>query len=114
MIEVYSPRDSSELALIKSILNAEGINYYVRNDHFGSLYVGPQIDLYNKKMIMVQDDQYEKAKELLEDYLAKTEDKIEPIGAKYSLFDKIRMFFEVLLFVWIMPGRKKNKKVKEK
>ncbi len=60
-------------------------------------------------MIEVQDDQYERAKELLADYLDKTEKKTEEPENKYSLFDKIRMVFEVLAFGWIMPGRIKTK-----
>jgi len=109
MIKLYSPQNEVELALLKSILDSEGIRYFVRNDNFGSLEVGPRIGLFNAKMIEVQDDQYERAKELLADYLDKTEKKTEDPENKYSLFDKIRMVFEVLLFGWIMPGRKKTK-----
>lgn len=70
--------------------------------------IGPQIELLNKKMIMVQDKQSERAKELLYDYLDKTEDKIGVPDTRHSLFDKIRMAIEILLFGWMMPGRKKN------
>ncbi|HXC61653.1 MAG TPA: DUF2007 domain-containing protein [Nitrospiria bacterium] len=106
MIDLYSPQNEVELALLKSILDAESINYFVRNDNFGSMQVGPQIDLYNKKMIVVQDNQYESAKELVADYLERTEKKIEEPEKNYSVFDKIRMTLEVLLFGWVMPGRK--------
>lgn len=109
MLNLYSPRDTTELALIRSILDAEGIHYHVRNDYFGSMWIGPQIDLYNKKMILVQDDQHKRAKELLDDFLNKTEDRTEPVGEKYSLTDKIRLLFEFLIFGWIMPGRRKKK-----
>ena len=98
MINLYSPQNEVELALLKSILDAESINYFVRNDNFGSMEVGPQIDLFNKKMIVVQDNQYESAKELLSDYLEKTENKIEGPEKTYTLYDKIRMTMEVLLF----------------
>jgi len=107
MIDLYSPKNEVELALLKSILDAEGINYFVRNDNFGSMEVGPQIDLYNKKMIVVQDNQHENAKELLADYLERTGKKIEDPDKNYTLFDKLRMTIEVLLFGWIMPGKKK-------
>ncbi len=113
MLELYSPNNEVELAMLKSVLDAEGINYFVRNEKFGSLEIGPKIELLNKKMIMVQDDQYEKAKELLRDYLESTENKGEPEEKKYSLFDYIRMVTEFLLFGWIMPGRRKNKKSDE-
>ena len=107
MIELYSPRNEVELALIRSILDPEKINYFVRNDNFGSMEVGPRIELFNKKMILIQDEQYERAKELLADYLSRTEDKTEVSEVRYSLLDKIRMAIEVLLFGWLMPGRKK-------
>jgi len=109
MIDLYSPQNEVELTLLKSILDSEDIRYFVRNDNFGSLEVGPRIGLFNAKMIEVQDDQYERAKKLLTDYLDKTEKGIEEPESKYSLFDKIRMLFEVLIFGWIMPGRKKTK-----
>ncbi len=94
--------------MLKSILDSEGISYFVRNDNFGSLEVGPHIGLYNAKMIEVQDDQYEKAKELLTDYREKTYEQIEEPLKKYSLFDKIRMVIEFLLFNWVMPGKIKH------
>jgi hypothetical protein len=54
MINLYSPNNEMELAMIKSILDAEDINYFVRNDNFGSMEVGPQIPLLNKKMILLR------------------------------------------------------------
>jgi hypothetical protein len=59
MIDLYSPQNEAELALLKSILEGEGIYYFVRNDNFGSLEVGPRIGLFNTKMIQVQDDHSE-------------------------------------------------------
>ena len=111
MLELYSPSNEVELALLKSILDAEEINYFVRNDNFGSLEIGPKIELFNKKMIVVQDDQYEKAKELVSDYLSATENEVEPSLKKYSVSDLVRMGIEFVMFGWIMPGRRKNKKV---
>ncbi|OGL50916.1 MAG: hypothetical protein A3C43_01800 [Candidatus Schekmanbacteria bacterium RIFCSPHIGHO2_02_FULL_38_11] len=111
MRDLYSPNNEVELALLKSILDAEGINYFVRNDKFGSLEIGPKIELLNKKMIMVQDDQYEKAKELLKDYLESTGEKNGSVEKKYSIADYVRMVIEFLLFGWIMPGMRKSKKL---
>ena len=113
MIELYSPANEVELALLKSVLDAEEINYFVRNDNFGSLEIGPKIELFNKKMIVVQDDQYEKAKELLADYLSTTENEVEQPEKKYSMSDFIRMGIEFLMFGWIMPGRRKSKELDE-
>lgn len=106
MIDLYSPQNEVELDLLKSILDSEGIKYFVGNDNFGSMQVGPRTGLFNAKMIEVQDDHYERAKELLTDYLEKTKKNTEESEEKYSLFDKIRMLFEVLAFGWIMPVEK--------
>ncbi len=109
-VHLYSPENDAELALLKSILDSEDINYFVKNDNFGSLEVGPRIGLFNAKMIDVQDDQYERASELLADYLEKTKKDAVEQAKEYSLFDKIRMVIEVLVFGWLMPGRRKTKK----
>ena len=111
MIELYSPGSEAELALIKSIFDAERIHYYIRNDHFGSLEVGPlPIRLFNEKMIFVQDDQFGSAKELLWDFLEKTKSKVGKFKDEYSFLDKVRMFLEFVLFGWIMRGSKRRKK----
>lgn len=57
MKKFYTPDSEAELAVIKSVLDAEKINYFVHNDNFGSLEVGLRIDLYNVKTIWVRDDQ---------------------------------------------------------
>ena len=106
MIDLHSPNNEIELAMIKSILDSEEIDYFVKNENFGSLEVGPQIALFNKRMIMVREDQYERASELIKDYLKETARGEDEAKQGYSLFDKIRMAFEVLLFGWLMPGRK--------
>ena len=107
MINLHSPQDEAELALLRSILDSEGINYCVKNDIFGSLKIGPRIALYNTKMIEVQDDQYDRAKELLSDYFEKTAvDNVD--HGKYSWIDKVRMVIEVLLLGWIVPGRSRK------
>ena len=110
-VPLYSPQNESELTLLKSILDSEGITYFVRNDNFGSLEVGPRIGLFNAKMIEVQDDQYEQANELLSDYFEKTKKESEESATEYSWLDKIRMVIEVLVFGWLMPGRRKARKL---
>lgn len=112
-IDLYSPQNEMELALLKSVLDSEGISYFVRNDNIGSLEVGPYIGLYNGKMIQVQDDQYKRAKELLTDFTEKIKKSTKKSFAEYSLFDRIRMAVEFLIFGWIMPG-KAQRKVKHK
>lgn len=110
-VHLYSPLNGIELMLLRSILDSERINYYVRNDNFGSLEVGPYIGLFNAKMIEVQDDQYEQARELLADYFEKTSKEKDEPTKSFSLFDKIRMVIEVFVFGWLMPGRARTKKI---
>ena len=59
---------------------------------------------------MCPTDQYEQAAELIRDYLGKTAPEKDEQEEGYSLLDKIRMIFEILLFGWIMPGRKSKKR----
>ena len=95
-VNLYSPRNEVELALLKSILDSEHISYFVRNDNFGSLEVGPRIGLYNGKMIQVESDKYERAGELLSDYLGTIEAKTTKSERKYSAPDIFRMLIEFI------------------
>ena len=107
MKNLYKPENEVELSLIKSILESENIPYFVSNDHFGSLYIGPQIDLYNAKMIMVDEAYYDRSKDLIDDFLNSVRKGSETPNIKYSLFDKIRMVFEAFIFMWFIPGKRK-------
>lgn len=104
MIKLYSPRDPAELALIESILEGEDIPYFIQNDHFGSLEIGPPIDMFNVKTIMIEEAYEERARELLQEFLAATKEETAEIRS-YPIFDKIRMAFEALFFAWYIPGR---------
>lgn len=109
MRNLYSPENEVELAFIKSIFEGEDIHYFVRNNHFGSLEIGPKIELYNAKMIMVPEGQYERAKDILADFFSNiNEDSPDP-KSKYSLTDKMRMIIETILFSWFVPGKKRWK-----
>ena len=62
MIKRYSPDSEAELVLIKSLFDAEDIHYFVLNDHFGPLKVGPRIDLFNTKVIYVGEGTWKRRK----------------------------------------------------
>ena len=109
MKKLYSPENDAELALIKSILDGEDVHYFVHNDHFGSLKVGPKIDLFNAKTIMVSDHQYDLALDIIRDFVSKNENSGPDERQVYSLIDKLRMIVEAILFTWFMPGRKCRK-----
>ena len=66
-VKVYSTPKTGEIALIKSILNGEDIPYYIKGEHFGTLY-GPA-DGMSSMDIMVREDYVEDIKELLKDFI---------------------------------------------
>lgn len=77
MKKLYIPKDESELAVIKSILDSAELPYYVRNEYFGSLYIGVAMGSFNSKPIFVPEDYYDDAKELLSEIVS--EDEFEPL-----------------------------------
>ncbi|MGD8562675.1 MAG: DUF2007 domain-containing protein [Desulfarculaceae bacterium] len=109
MKKVFSPENDAELALIISLLEGEGIEYFVHNDHFGALKIGPPIDMFNVKTIMVPEGQFDLAKEIIEDFLAKTQEAPDSVKAGYSLGDKVRMILETVLFGWFIPGKRRGR-----
>lgn len=56
--------DEGELAVIKSLLDGNNIQYYVQNEHFGSLYPGSSLP-FNMRVIMVPESELERAQILL-------------------------------------------------
>ena len=113
MIKLHSPDNESELVILKSLLDAEQIHYYVLNDHFGTLKVGPRIDLFNAKVVYVSENDYESAKDILTDFRANVGDGDKPFVSRYSFPDKIRMVIEALLFGWFIPGNRWMRKIDE-
>lgn len=65
MKKLYIPTDESELVFLKSFLDAEELPYFVLNDNFGSMYSGVYMNNFNAKTIMVPEEFYEDAKELI-------------------------------------------------
>ena len=110
MIKLYSPANEIELALIKSILTSEGIPYFVHNEHYGSMHVGPKIGLLNAKTILIDPAYEEQAKDTLAEFLQNDRGEQTGTTSGYTIFDKIRMIIESLFFGWFIPGRKLHKK----
>jgi Putative prokaryotic signal transducing protein len=65
MKKLYTPSDESELVFLKSMFEASGMPYYVHNEHFGSMYSGAYMSSLNAKTIMVPEDIYDDARELI-------------------------------------------------
>ena len=102
-----------ELAMIRGVFDTEGIHYFVHNDHFGSMRVGPQIDLLNKKTIMVSPEDAVRAKTIISDFLNRELPK-ETIEEKYTASQKLRMILETIVFGWFIPGRRRRRVPPEK
>lgn len=113
MIKLFSPENEVQLALAKSLLEAEGIPFFVHNDHFGSLYVGIQIEFLNRKTIMVDEAYEARAREVMADFLDNACPEPVPETGKYSVSDKLRMIAEGLLFGWVVPGKRRRRGKKE-
>jgi len=105
---LYSPNDELELSMIRGLLDTDEIRYFVLNDYFGSMRVGPPIDLVNKKTIMVTPEDHDRAKEVISNFL---ESRIDDEGdeARFTTGQKLRMIIEALLFTWFIPGQKRRK-----
>ena len=108
MKKIYSPNDELELSMIRGILESEGIHFFILNDHFGSMRVGPQIEMFNKKAIMVAAKDLDRASELIASFLEIQLNQGDE-QEQYSLSQKLRMILEMLLFGWFVPGKKRSK-----
>ena len=69
MIKIFTPFDESELAVARSILQAADIPHYIKNEHFGSLYIGPAISFFNEKSIYVPEEFKEEAEKALSSFI---------------------------------------------
>jgi len=94
--------------MIRGLLDADEIRYFVLNDYFGSMRVGPQIDLVNKKTLMVAPEHQDHAKEIILNFLECSIND-EGVEMQYTAGQKLRMIMEALIFTWFIPGRKRRK-----
>lgn len=100
IVPLIAPRSSAELAVISSVLRAEGIFFFVHNERFGSLIVGPVIPLHNERTICVHPENLERAAEALQ---VTSVGKAES-GGRYTRRDRLRVLLEGLLFGWFVPN----------
>lgn len=111
MLKIYVPNDEVELSMIRGLLESEHIHYFIHNDHFGSMRVGPQIELLNKKTVMVALADVDRARHVIEEFLERELPEEAGVTWRYTLGQKIRMIFEVLLFGWFVPGKKRRSSI---
>jgi hypothetical protein len=107
MKDVYKPKSGAELAIIKSLLFGEGIPFNVLNEGFGSLEIGPQIGLFNERIIQVPDDHAQRASEIIQDYLSKTID-VAPVE-NYSFYGKVINVVVNMCRRWKRRNRENNR-----
>lgn len=106
LIPLYSPHNELELSLLRSRLEAEQIPYQVTNDHFGSLYIGVQIESFNRRNILIPENCRSQAETVLEDFLLRQRQNTRSLPEKVpfsSWRDKLRALLEVVLLGWIVP-----------
>ncbi|GJM17057.1 MAG: hypothetical protein DHS20C13_23840 [Thermodesulfobacteriota bacterium] len=110
MKKLYIPSNESELVFIKSVLEADEIPFYVQNDNFGSLYSGAYMNYFNAKTIMVPEDYYDEAKEIIKSVIKDAEfpdlQTKEPPGVS-GLFDNLLSFLSLGFY---SPAKDKSKK----
>ncbi|MGD2064086.1 MAG: DUF2007 domain-containing protein [Nitrospirota bacterium] len=106
MEKVFTPQSEVDLAFVRGLLDEAGIRYFVHNDHFGSLRIGPVIPLFNEKTVMVAPEDEVRARAVIEAYVAEMDASADTSRSDYSWRDRVRMLIEFLLFGWVMPGRR--------
>ncbi|PLX90955.1 MAG: hypothetical protein C0620_12700 [Desulfuromonas sp.] len=101
---LYSPESDVELMILVSRLAAEEIPSQTSNDHFGSLYIGPQIAHFNRKTVFVPASEFQRAQHVLTDFLQRQYPVRDAANAfPLTLWQKVRTIAEFLLFGWMVP-----------
>ncbi len=114
MKKLYIPSDESELVFIKSVLEADEVPFYVENDNFGSLYSGAYVNYFNAKTIVVPDEYYDEAKEIIKSVIEDAEfpdikDKQPP-----GISDIFRILVSFLTLGLYTPAKSEDENVDDK
>lgn len=105
-LPVATPQTESELAVMVSLLDANGIRHFVHNRGFGGLYPGMQIELYNVRRLMVPADQANDALELLSVFSQRS--TASEAEQKLDWRDKVRVLAETIMFSWSFPLKRRK------
>src|SRR5687768_13537746 len=97
---VLQPKSEVELAFALGVLEGAGIPYFVHNGHFGALYLGPQVPLYNVRTILVPTESAVAAR----DYLSGLSGRGSLTKRQTASRDRARVLGEIVLFGWFVPG----------
>jgi len=104
MITIAHPTDDMELLFIRMALEAEGIQFLVVGDGFGSLYPGVQLPIFNERPIRVRASDVERAVEVI----AEVRKDFDPVSSNLAGSSKLRIFLEAVLFGWFVPGGRRR------
>ncbi|MGH7848942.1 MAG: DUF2007 domain-containing protein [Thermodesulfobacteriota bacterium] len=109
MKRLYTPSDESELVFLKSMFEASGMPYYVQNEHFGSMYVGSYMSSLNAKTIMVPDDIFDDAKDLILSVKGDAVFEDERRGGGDGGESPLETLLKYLPLGWLFPGSGRKK-----
>lgn len=109
MKRLYTPSDESELVFLKSMFEASGMPYYVQNEHFGSMYSGSFMSSLNAKTIMVPDDIFDDAKDLILSVNASAVFEDERGGGGDGGEGPLEALLKYLPIGWLFPGSGRKK-----
>ena len=100
---VASPEAESDLVVILSLLEAEGIPFFVHGGGVGGLFPGLQINAVNARRVMVPTEYAERAFQALA--VLPTASVPEPMPVASRIADAIRMLVEFFCMGVFVPRR---------
>ena len=109
MKKLYTPSDESELVFLRSMFEASGMPYYVLNEHFGSMYSGAYMSSLNAKTIMVPDEVYEDARDLIRSVKGDAVFEEDRGGDEGSGEGPLETVLNFLTLGWLFPASGKKK-----
>jgi hypothetical protein len=109
LVSVLAPQSESEIVVVTSLLEAHDIPVFIHGRHLGSLLPGLQIGNYNTQRIMVPEERVADAQELLAEFR-----KLDVSATSPPLpwLDRLRVVIEGMLFGWLVPGVRNDKKAR--
>jgi hypothetical protein len=69
MIPIYSPKSESEAAVIASLMQAYGVDFFMQGGAFSTMYPGPILNSLNAQTLMVHEDDVALATQLIQPFI---------------------------------------------
>jgi hypothetical protein len=108
LVAVGWPNTQSEMVVMASLLDANGIPHFVHGAAFASVLPGVQIGSYNTRTIFVPESAAQEAADLLSVFKATPSEIQAAKTTPRGFFGWLRMIAEVLVFGWFVSGRSKQ------